>query len=353
MHVARALLALGAATLAGSLSSADASRPPPALSVSVASMAASGPRVAFITPATSHACQQVRIWTPATGSVRRLWGGRMPCDPSTNGPIALAGTVAAWLWRTTTGTYEERAIVLGSATSPKAPKPFLLHTARDRGSGVGTVVGSPSGDGPLISFAAAETCDADAPPGEPDRCPPGLRTGDTVTTTLYRTGGPGPCPGDGSKNACTQIARAEGRLEVLAVDAGRIATSTPASVILFTGSGTRVRELRVSAHAAAMSGERLALRTDTAIELYDARSGRQVARYPVQDSVRLEDLEDELLVTASKGTVTVQRLTDGRRVSFRPGGTARAQLEGAGLFVAGAHRLTFTTMRELLRRLGR
>jgi hypothetical protein len=355
MDVPRTLLAtslvLGVAAVAGSLSPAHASKPVPRLSVSVMSMAADGARLAFVTPAARRVCEHVAIWTPATASVRRLWDGRMPCDPSTNGPIALAGKVAAWLWRTTTGTYEERAIVVATYANPKGPKPFLLHSATDRGSGVGTVVGRPAGDGALISFTAAETCDADAAPGAPERCPPGLRTGDTVATTLYRTGGPGPCSGDARKDACTPIARADGPLTVLAVDAGRIADATPTSVTLLSHAGVRLRELPVAAHAAAMSGKRLALRTDNAIEIYETGSGRQVARFPVPNGVRLEDLEGELLVTASGGTVTVQKLPSGRSVRFRPGGTARAQLERPGLFIAGAHRLTFTPMRELLQRL--
>jgi hypothetical protein len=354
MHVPRHIatsLAVGIAAVAGSLSPAHASKSARSLPVSVMSMAADGGRLAFVTSATRRVCEHVAIWTPATGSVRRVWDDRVPCDPSTNGPIALAGKVAAWLWRTTTGTYEERAIVVATYANPKGPKPFLLHTATNRGNGVGTVVGRPAGDGAMVSFTAAETCDADAAPGAPDRCPPGLRTGDTVATTLYRTGGPGPCPGDARKDACTPIAWADGPLTVLAVDAGRIAAATPTSLTLFTGAGVRLREFPVTAHAAAMSGKRLALRTDDAIEIYDTASGRQVVRFPVPSRVRLEDLEGELLVTASGGTVTVQKLPDGRRVTFRPGGTARAQLERPGLFIAGAHRLTFTPMQELLHRL--
>jgi hypothetical protein len=72
----------------------------------------------------------------------------------------------------------------------------------------------------------------------------------------------------------------------------------------------------------------------------------------VARGVTLEDLEGDLLVTGSRDTVTVRRLGDGRTTTFRPGGTARGQLEQPGLFVAGKRRVTFTPMKALLRRLG-
>ncbi len=59
-----------------------------------------------------------------------------------------------------------------------------------------------------------------------------------------------------------------------------------------------------------------------------------------------------MLVTASGGTVTLLRLGAGQKTTIRPGGTAFAQLERSGLFIAAHRRLTFTPMRDVLRLLG-
>jgi hypothetical protein len=46
-------------------------------------------------------------------------------------------------------------------------------------------------------------------------------------------------------------------------------------------------------------------------------------------------------------------VSDGRTATLTARGIARAQLEPAGLFVAGARRVTFTPMRDVLRLLTR
>jgi hypothetical protein len=50
--------------------------------------------------------------------------------------------------------------------------------------------------------------------------------------------------------------------------------------------------------------------------------------------------------------VTLRRLGNGRTASFKTAGKAKAALEQPGLYLAGTHRVTFTPMREILRRLG-
>src|SRR6266571_857765 len=107
-----------------------------------------------------------------------------------------------------------------------------------------------------------------------------------------------------------------------------------------------------SLRAAALSGTRLAVRTGDAVEVYDTGSGQLTARFPAAKGVRLEDLEGDILATASGAAVTLRSLANGRTITIRTRGTARAQLEPSGLFVAGAHRVTFTPMRAVLRRLG-
>jgi hypothetical protein len=166
-------------------------------------------------------------------------------------------------------------------------------------------------------------------------------------------GGPGPCLGDRvSRSACTPIRKAGSTLRVLAVDAGRIAVATADGVTLFTEGGAPLKDFAVQAEAAALSGNRLAVRTKNAVEIYSADSGQLTERFPAQSGLRLQDLERDILVTCSRGTITLRRLSDGRSARIRTGGVALAQLERPGLFTAGARSLTFMPMSEVLRRLG-
>lgn len=104
--------------------------------------------------------------------------------------------------------------------------------------------------------------------------------------------------------------------------------------------------------AASLSGSRLAVRTADAIEVFDIGSGAPIARFPVRQAVVLADLEDDVLVTVVEKTVTLRRLSDGRMATFRAAGPAQAQLEPAGLFLAGGRLLTFVPMAAVVRRLG-
>jgi len=81
-------------------------------------------------------------------------------------------------------------------------------------------------------------------------------------------------------------------------------------------------------------------------------TGQRTARVTAARHLRLEDLDRDILVTASGRTVTLRKLSNGRTTTIRAGGTARAQLERPGLFVAAGRRVTFTPMRDVLRRLG-
>jgi hypothetical protein len=94
------------------------------------------------------------------------------------------------------------------------------------------------------------------------------------------------------------------------------------------------------------------VRTADAVEVYDTGSGRLTARFAAASGLRREDLDRDILVTASGGTVTLRRLGGGRTSTIQVGGIARAQLERPGLFVAGGRRVKFTPMRDVLRRLG-
>jgi hypothetical protein len=315
------------------------------------------PRVAVITRSVRGDCEHVAVWTPAAKSVLRFPARPEPCTGADAiGSVALAGTRTAWLWWTTTGTYVETGVITATIVNPKAVMPVFAHNGALRG-GAGGLTTRPVGHGGLLAFTVEHACDADAVrnegPGAPDQCAPGLRTGAIDAATLYRMGGPGPCWGDGvSRSACTPIAKAQGTLRVLAVDAGRIAVATASGITLFTKGGAPLKDFAVQARAAALSGTRLAVRTANAIEVYDTDSGQLARRFPAQASLRLQDLEGDIMVTCSGGTITLRKLSTDRTARIRTGGVALAQLERPGLFTAGAGRLTFTPMREVLCRLG-
>jgi hypothetical protein len=302
-------------------------------------------------------CAGVEVWDAKGGRVARL---KRPCGQSggsggsqegTYG-VALAGTRAAWVHQDGGNTVET---YVDTATLARHNPVSLASGGADEG-GAGTFAGAVFGDGALLAFTVGTRCDPDgAVNGRPeDQCPAGKPRYSVVTASVWRVGGKGRCPEQTPAfSGCTRVAFAPaGDLTVLAVDAGRIAVRTDTGVRLLTEQGSVLRDFALKARAAALSGNRLAVRTADAIEIYDTETGALGSRITVAGGVTLEDLEGDLLVTGSRNTVTVRRLGDGRTTTFRPGGTARAQLEQPGLFVAGPRRATFTPMSGLLRRLG-
>jgi hypothetical protein len=241
------------------------------------------------------------------------------------------------------------------ASTDRPGRITLADEGADEG-GAGTAAGSPAGKGALLTFTVSRHCDPDAnlnagKPGQPDQCPPGRKAYAIVSATVWRLGGRNRCSTSGPR-LCTAVAQADGELSVLAVDGGRIAARSDNGVRLLTAAGTTLRDFPVEATAAALSGAYLALRTADAIEVYDTGSGRLTNRLRVAKAVKLDDLDRGILVTASGATVTLRRLADGRTVTLRTDGAAKAKLTAAGLFLAGTHRVTFFSLPNVLRRLG-
>jgi hypothetical protein len=331
----------------------------------VTALAADGDRVALVirAPYTSGGevvpCASVVVWEPTRRRVVRL---QRPCGPGqdfslrefTKG-VALGGTRAAWL-HFAGGNEQE---IVGETATLARPTPVGFAWAVSGEGGDGDFAREPVGDGSLIAFTADLRCDADAVlnqgPGAPNQCPPGRKTGYVVAATVWRIGGHGACPGFGGfalARTCTRVASADGELTALAVDVGRIVVRTQSGLTLLTANGAVLQRFDVHAISAALSGSRLAVRTAHAVEVYDTNSGQRTGRFPAASALRLQDLDRDLLVTASGGTVTVRRLGDGHTITIHAGRTALAQLERPGLFVAGARRVTFTPIRDLLRQLG-
>jgi hypothetical protein len=314
----------------------------------VIALAADGDRAALLVHARGF-CARIIVWEPTRRRVVRLYSATYGCvegNPVYR-DIALAGTRAAWLQAGGGMTIET---IVVTATLAR-PKPVWLGYGAANGGEYGTFARRPVGDGTLLAFTLDQNC-ADYE-GSQDPCPPGRKTGDVVAAAVWRVAGRGRCPNNSSPvRRCARVAQADGELSVLAVDAGRIAVRTETGVSLLTAAGKVLREFDVTARQAALSGNRLAVRTADAVEVYATGSSRLTARFSAARHLRLKDLDRDILVTALGRTVTLWRLGDRRTTTIRAGGTAHAQLEHPGLFVAGGRRVTFTPMREVLRGLG-
>ena len=314
-----------------------------ALRAQVTSLAADGARVAFVTQATAFDCDHVAVWTPVARSLRRPLPA--PCEEEPRdvpGSVALAGTRVAWSSAICiTGTLDSEVLTAQLSRLDRSVGPVAAATLDLLGYGAS--IGGPVGDGTLLAFTVWGY--RGPPLDEVDACPPSYETGDVSSTTLWRLGGHGLCPGGYGAHECVVVLKGEGKLELLAVDAGRIVVGTQNGVEIVSAVGRVLGRFAATATAAALSGSLLAVQTAAGIDVYDADSGRLVVRLPGLKG--LQDLESGILVSASGGTVTLRRLADGRTTSFEVDGKARAQLERPGLFLAGARRVTFTPMRKL------
>jgi hypothetical protein len=317
----------------------------------VLALAADGDRAAFVVQGRFKQCMSVMVWQPQRRRVDRLQAART-CETNDRGwrtgpsAVALAGTRA--VWRELTGGNTLETILRTATLARQTPAWVAIGYAQD--GVVGSFARPPAGDGSLIAFSIEKKC---SPDYDPVPCPPGDKPGDIVESIVWRVGGSGRCPNaaPGSPVRCSVVARADGELTVLAADAGRLVARTDSGVRVLTVGGRVLAEVPVRPSAASLSGSRLAVRTTDAVEVYDLASGDQTARFAVAKDVRLQDLERDILVTASGRTVTLRRLDSGRTSSIRVGQTALARLEPSGLFTAGARRVTFTPMRDVLRRL--
>jgi hypothetical protein len=319
----------------------------------VQALAGDGDRVALLVWSSSRSPRGrcgVAVWEPTRSRVVRF---QRPCAYEASVyertvDVALAGTRVAWL--SAAGGMTRDTIVM-TATLAR-PKPVDIgYGASNPDSGYGDFARRPVGDGTLLVFTVDRRCDDSEDSSWP--CPPGRKTGDIVAATVWRVAGRGRCPSFYSiVRRCSRVATADGELSVLAVDAGRIVVRTETGLRLLTASGAVLRDFDPKARAAALSGNRLAVRTANAVEIYDTGSGELAARFPAAPRLTLQDLDGGILVTASGRTVMLRRLSNRRTTTIRFARLVRPQLEPSGLFVAAGRRVTFTPMREVLRRLG-
>jgi hypothetical protein len=301
----------------------------------VIALAADGDRAAVVAGGRGG-CGSVLVWEPLRRRVVRLRSlSRLCSSPqSSTREIALGGTQAAWV-QTAGGNSLEMYVLTATVVRPA---PVEIASAFVLPGGEGTFAGRLAGDSALLAFTVEKRCGDYE--GAQTPCPPGRKTGYIVAATVWRV----------ASRGRSRVAEADGKLSVLAVDAGRIVVRTPSGLRLLTTEGDVLQEFDLRPLAAELSGNRLAVRTADAVEVYDTGSKQRTARFTAARNLRLEDLDNDILVTASGRTVTLRRLGDRRTRTIRGGGIAHAQLEPPGLFVAAGRRVTFTPMRDVLRR---
>ncbi|HET8652179.1 MAG TPA: hypothetical protein VFM13_06375 [Gaiellaceae bacterium] len=303
----------------------------------VLSLAADGDRAAFVVEGRVRECWSVMVWQPQRRRIHQLRSAAA-CESTDRDPrrgtpeVALGGTRAAWVGRTGTNNLYT-ALETATLARPK-PVRVALGIADDGVAGI--FVHRPFGDGSLLAFTQDERCHPDY---ERYLCPPGRKVGDVFQATVRRVVGP-------------RLATAESELTLLAIDAGRIVVRTQSGITLMDTVGRVLRRLPSGARRAALSGDRLALRAGSAVEVYNTRTGSRTDRFPAGSGVSLEDLDGTIVVTAQGGTVALRRLGGGPTTRLHVVGNALAALEPAGLFVAGSRRVIFLPRSEVLRRLG-
>jgi Tol biopolymer transport system component len=314
----------------------------------ISEIAADGGLAAVVIRATPRICAGVLTWEPSRKRSTRLHFEDCIDKGVQYAPaqgLAVAGRHVAW-FSTSGGNTLETAV---TTATPEQPSEATLAYEAAQENGVPRVTSRPVGHSSLLAFTVTHRCSDGGLAA--DACPPGLSEGDIVDATIWRLGGSKRCPKSPSGPTCTVVARADGRLLVLATDGRRIAALSNDGVRLLSASGSVLRDFPVEATAAALSGTHLALRTGNGVEIYDTGSAKLTKRLSAATAVELADLSGDILVTTSAANVTLRSLADGRTLTLHTVGTARAKLTDKGLFLAGARRVTFMPLQDIQRRL--
>ena len=295
----------------------------------------------------SDVCAAVRVWTPASGTSVRL-EHKCPDGFFSTDAVALGGRRAAWRESWYGTTFKETVVWTATLGRPK-PVEVASQSTTYAYKPYGNTALAPVGDGQLLVFTVETRCESPEKGGDGPPCPPGRKDGDVIDATIWRLPGTARCPSDRSVRRCALVAEATSELTALAVDAGRIVVRTGAGVSLITPTGGHLRDVPV---------ERCAMRRSRGINSPCAFPARwrstthgpaNWSEVPASAPRPARGFENGIFVTAMRRGVTLRRVRDGRTARIRARGIAHAQLEPSGLFVAGARRVTFMSMRGVLR----
>jgi Tol biopolymer transport system component len=297
-------------------------------------MSADGGRVAYIPGTTATDCEHVSIWTPARGSIERVWQRLpAPCQDDVLGDgdslfeLALADSFIGWSEGYLCGNSG-----CGSELSVAAlPEGNEVAGAADDGTDYGNeshAYYGPVGHGAI--FASSWL---------------GIR--------IARPGG--------------GIRRCEpGRDEYTSVDGHWIAAyrhplsdAQAPNIVVLDEKCAVVREFRLGeVDNALLDGKRLIVVRDGELEAYDVRSGALELQRPLPAGYYLADVSHGMALLRQKKTMLLLQLEDGLSFTIQPArGPVAAGIEPTGLYYSyatanGRGRLQLIPFAQLERRLG-
>jgi len=335
-------------------------------------IAADGLRVAAATNGIARKCDRIVVWNPVQRTISDV-KTNVDCfkgDGAINEvpEVAIAGKRVAWMEGVGGNSLELsiRSRMLGAKKTLT-----IAFAANSNGAEMqpdGDYVGNLVGDGSLLAYNAWHVCSA-VPVGGED---------DLATCTE-------PAPGnhevlDFSKQQLLEVVGKNGveiasapdtvnakrtSLEIVSVDAGRIATQAPGGeVTLYSSEGDVVTQIAVPAGSfagSALQGSQLVTLRDGDLELYDVSSGELTTTIPLAAGAVLRDLQDDLAVYIVGRKVHVLRLSDGADIVYSPPGKGAvdAQIESPGLFYSYSFpsgldhgRIAFVRFAKVLQKLG-
>lgn len=343
-----------------------------ALAGPVKELAADGGRVAILLTTRRPGCSRDRavVWAPVTRSL--VPAGAATCTESLSTGTgflgaALADTRFAYVLY---GGGNVRELELRAGTLAR-PKPATVASAAfGLDDGTGTELGNVLGDGSLLVFNQWRSEDG---------------TASAAALRLVAAGTRCPDAGLGSARRCATFGSAAGQL--VAADASRIVLRDAAGALqVVQANGTLVRSVTApQLRAARLQGDDLVVLVPAArqrfrLDDYSVSTGALVHSWPLAGpaasagdgrcgdpegcrtpALRLEDVQDGLVVYELGRAIHLLLLEDGRDVVFATpaSGPVHAQLEAPGLFYSYRlaastmpGRVAFTPFAALLARLG-
>ena len=289
-------------------------------------LSADGSRVAYIPRTTRADCQHVSIWTPADGSIERVWQRLpAPCQDEVLGAgdslfeLALARSFISWsevYLCGNSGCGSELDLAVLPDGNPGA-------AADDDGTDYGNE--SHAFFGPLghdsIFASSWVGIRVALPDGKIRRCKPGND-------------------------------------DYASVDGRWIAAYRGPNIVVLDDTCAVVRVFHLGkVERVLLDGDRLVVARSGQVEAYDVRNGALELQRPLPPGYSLADVNRGIVLLQHKGTLLLLRLEDGRTYTLQPGrGHVSAELEAPGLYYSyatpqGGGRLVFVPRSEVERRL--
>ena len=290
-------------------------------------LSADGGRVAYIPGTTGADCQHVSIWTPADGSIERVWQRLpAPCQDDVIGDgdslfeLALARSFIGWSEVYLCGNSGCGSELTIAALPDASPVAAADDDGTDYGNESHAYFG-PVGHGSVFASSWVGIRVA-LPDGKIRRCKPGDD-------------------------------------DYVSVDDRRIAAYRGAKIVVLDDTCAVVRAFHLGdVQRVLLDGDRLVVARSGQLEAYDVRTGAQELQRPLQPGYSLADVSRGIALLQHRGTIMLLRLADGRTYTLQPGrGRVLGEIEAPGLYYSyatpqGGGRLVFVPRSELQRRLG-